>query len=273
MAFFGARALFSMGTAAVVSFSAVVACRDGSSEIAADPWTAVTDGADATVNESDAGLDRDSAPPPEPCGPLEGVGRFTCTPDGHSREKCVDHFKVIEPCGRGCLREGVSADDVCMGTSTDWTCDGSFGTTKARDGDYFITAFGCWVHENGVEHGDPGDNCIPGCFPAVKDAGLCDAKSTGKACEEKLTWFVADAARFGCLAHVRVTNPANGKSVVAIAIDNGPACSVEAKAQKAVLDASGRVNRALFGSDNGVVDETLVHVVEVDSSLPLGPEN
>ena len=159
-----------------------------------------------------------------------------------------------------------------MGTSTTWSCTGSYGKTKASDGDYYVTAFGCWKDAQGGLHGDSGDNCIPSCLAQAKSAGLCLPGDTGKQCEERVTWYTADAARFGCLARLRVTNPANGKSVVAVALDFGPSCSVvESKVQKAVLDASGRVDRQLFGADQGVTDRSLVHVVEVDSSTPLGP--
>jgi hypothetical protein len=68
-----------------------------------------------------------------------------------------------------------------------------------------------------------------------------------------------------------VTNPANGRAVIAVALDVGPSCAVESTVQKAVLDASGRVNRELFSADQGLVDRALVHVVEVDPSTPLGP--
>jgi hypothetical protein len=153
-----------------------------------------------------------------------------------------------------------------------WTCTGSYGTKKASSGDYYVTAFGCWKDAAGVSHGDAADNCVPTCLAQAKSAGLCLPGDTGKECEERVTWFTADAARFGCLARLKVTNPANGKSVIAVALDFGPSCtSVEAKVQKEVLDASGRVDRALFGSDQGVLDRSLVHVTEVAASTPLGP--
>jgi len=153
-----------------------------------------------------------------------------------------------------------------------WSCTGAYGTTKASDGDYYVTAFGCWKDAAGVAHGDSGDNCIPSCFAQAKAAGVCLAGETGKQCEERVTWFTADAARFGCLAKLKVTNPANGKSVIAIALDFGPSCTaVEDKVQKGVLDASGRVDRQLFGSDQGFQDRSLVHVTEVPASTPLGP--
>jgi hypothetical protein len=158
-----------------------------------------------------------------------------------------------------------------LGTTASFQCTGSYGKTKVDDGDYYLTAFRCWRDANGVEHTDPGDNCIPSCLAQAVAAGLCDPNGTGKDCEEKFTWYTADAARFGCLARLRVTNPTSGASVVALALDFGPACSVENGVSHAVLDASGRIDRLLFGADQGAVDRALVHVVEVDPSTPLGP--
>jgi hypothetical protein len=94
---------------------------------------------------------------------------------------------------------------------------------------------------------------------------------SGPGCEESVTWYTADAARFGCLARLKITNPANGKSVIAVALDYGPACWVENNVNYPVLDASGRVDRYLFGEDHGAVDRAKIHVVEVDPSTPLGP--
>lgn len=153
-----------------------------------------------------------------------------------------------------------------------WSCNGSYGTTAASDGKYFLTAFGCWIDAAGNAHGDSGDNCIPGCLSEAKAEGLCHSGDTGKACEERVTWYTADAARFGCGARVKITNPANGKSVVAVALDYGPACWVERNVHQGVLDASGRVDRYLFGSDMGATDRAAVHVEVVAKSTPLGPQ-
>jgi hypothetical protein len=158
-----------------------------------------------------------------------------------------------------------------MGTSTTFHCSGSYGTEKAQDGDYYTSAFGCWKDVNGVVHTDPGDNCIPSCLSKAISAGLCDKGDDGPTCEERVTWYTADAARFGCLARLRITNPQTGKAVIAVALDFGPSCTVESRVSKAVLDASGRIDRYLFGSDQGASDRALVHVVEVDSTTPLGP--
>lgn len=232
-----------------------------------EPSSAPRPGVDA-ASPREAGPEGDGGS----CDVLASSTQFRCSADGATRAKCIAGAVAVEPCARGCLREAASADDVCMGTSTTWSCPGSYGTTKARDGDYYLTAFGCWKDAQGTSHGDGQDNCVPSCLAQAKSAGLCLPGDTGKQCEERVTWYTADAARFGCLARLKVTNPANGKSVIAVALDFGPSCSaVESKVQKAVLDASGRVDRQLFGSDQGVLDRSRVHVVEVASSTPLGP--
>src|SRR5512140_1734121 len=168
----------------------------------------------------------DAAPPG--CGEYQGDTVYTCSKDGTARGKCdADASAQVDACPRGCLRAPAGQDAVCMGTTATLDCTGAYGKTKAANGDYYITAFGCWLDAAGVEHTDPGDNCIPSCLAQAKAAGLCDAAGTGKDCEEKITWYTADAARFGCLARLRVTDPKSGKSVIALALDYGPACSVE----------------------------------------------
>lgn len=172
---------------------------------------------------------------------------------------------VFVACSAGSDPAGGSSEEELRAV-----CQGPFGHTKAPDGSYYISAFGCWVDAAGGKHGDSGDNCIPSCLSKAKAAGLCTG--TGKQCEESVTWYVADAARFGCLGRVRVTNPKNGKSVIAVALDNGPGCRVENSVSKPVLDASGRINRYLFGADQGSSDRTRVQVEEVSANTPLGPE-
>lgn len=206
------------------------------------------------------------------CGDLAGHPRFVCARDGNARSRCAPGERhETQRCDRGCLRRPPAEDSICMGTSDNWSCSGPYGTERALDGDYYISAFGCWLDAAGVEHTDPGDNCIPSCLAQAKRAGLCDASDSGRQCEERLNWFTADAARFGCLTRMRVTNPRNGKALIAIALDYGPGCPGERRVSKAVLDASGRINRYLFGSDQGASERSLVHVVEVDDSTPLGP--
>jgi hypothetical protein len=156
-------------------------------------------------------------------------------------------------------------------TATNFDCTGSYGKVAVDDGNYFITSFGCYVDASGQVQTDPGDNCIPSCLAQAQAAGLCVPGSTGPECEESVNWYTADAARFGCLARLRITDPASGKSVVAVALDYGPGCSVENSVSHAVLDTSGRIDDYLFGGAQGASDMTNVHVVQVDDATPLGP--
>ncbi len=207
------------------------------------------------------------------CGAFTGDAVFTCAADGNSRGECVNGVLDQESCPRGCLHEPSTQDSVCLGPagSNVFSCTGSYGTTPSTDGDYYLTEFGCWVDPENVTHTDPDDNCIPSCFSQAKAAGLCMAGDTGPECEERVDWFTADGARFGCLARLRVTNPANGKSVIAVALDYGPGCSGEQNVDMEVIDASGRVDLELFGGAEGASDHALVHVVQVDDSTPVGP--
>jgi hypothetical protein len=173
--------------------------------------------------------------------------------------------------GGGGTSGGGSSGTPGTKTPTPWTCTSSYATSPTTSSSYGLTAFGCWVDASGVRHGDSGDNCLPGCLAQAKSSGLCSSGDTGKACEERVTWYVADAGRFGCLARVKITNPKNGLSVVAVALDYGPACWVEKKVARGVLDASGRVNRYLFGSDMGVTDGATVTVEAAPSDAVLGP--
>jgi len=185
------------------------------------------------------------------CGPYAGDPVFTCSADGTSRGKCVDDASLDdEPCPNGCLIEPAGQDAICMGADAGWSCTGSYGTTPAQDGNYYLSEFGCWVDDAGV-HTDPDDNCIPSCLDQAVAAGLCDAGGSGADCEEGLDWYTADGARFGCLQRLRVTNPANGKSLIAIALDFGPSCAGESTVDHAVLDSSGQVNDYLFGGRAG----------------------
>ena len=172
---------------------------------------------------------RNDAPSTTSCGEFSGDTRFTCSKDGNSRGKCVgDASLVQESCANGCLREKPPADDVCMGTTAMFTCTGSYATTPVQNGDYYLTAFGCWVDANGGVQTDPQDNCIPSCLAQAKAKGLCLPGDTGPQCEERVDWYTADGARFGCLARLRVTNPKTGKSLIAVALDFGPSYAARA---------------------------------------------
>ena len=151
----------------------------------------------------------------------------------------------------------------------DAICSGSFSHTPSSDGTYYATDFGCYKDSSGHAHQDPGDNCIPSCL-AKAQASVC-ANMSGPACEESLSWYSADAARFGCMAHVKVTSMSSGKSVVVVALDNGPACSVENSANHAVIDLSFPAVQYLFGGEVGWSDHATVLAEVVDASTPLGP--
>jgi hypothetical protein len=232
----------------------------------ADAGGADAGGFDAGAGH-DAGVDAGTADSGVPCA----EAGWTCSADGTQRSRCVGGQAQEEVCARGCLKPPPGTEASCLTSTSTQSCTASWGTTKSTSGDYFVTAFGCWVDSGGVVHTDSGDNCIPTCLSQARSSGLCQASDTGPQCEERVTWYTADAARFGCLARLRITNPVNGKSVIAVALDYGPSCTVENGVSFPVLDASGRVDRLLFGSDQGSTDRSLVHVVEVDSSTPLGP--
>ncbi|MGO8995926.1 MAG: hypothetical protein ACLQVI_21645 [Polyangiaceae bacterium] len=245
-------------------------------------------GADATVStEGGSGTDGASSAPLDgastdatsvssdggpACGQFAGdTANLTCSADGNSLGECLaDGGLDLQQCPNGCLREPAGQDSICMGTTNTWSCTGEWGTTPASNGNYYLTEFGCWVDDAGV-HTDPDDNCIPACLAQAQAAGLCASTDTGPQCEERVTWYTADAGRFGCLQRLRVTNPSTGATAIAVALDFGPACSGEATVQFPVLDASGAVDDYLYGGPEGSSDMALVHVVEVDDSTPLGP--
>ena len=207
------------------------------------------------------------------CGEFAGDTSPTCSGDGDSLGECVGGVADVQACTYGCLYAYAQNPASCLLASvTNFSCTGSYGTVPVNDGNYYVTEFGCYVDSSGTVHTDPDDNCIPSCLSKARAAGLCPAGSTGPQCEEALDWYTADGARFGCLARLRVTNPANGKTVIAVALDYGPGCPGENGVTHAVLDASGAVDDYLFGGPEGASDRALVHVVQVADTTPLGPE-
>jgi hypothetical protein len=255
------RSLFPLAAAAV---ALAVGCSAAPPSVSTDASTEPAPGDDASASPTP------DAAAPVPCGEFTDATRFTCSKDGSARGSCTTGQGRIEPCANGCLRNKAPADDVCMGTTDAWSCTGVQGTSKALDGNYYTTWFGCWVDANGTHHKDPNDNCIPGCFAYAQQSGLCAKSDTGQQCEEKTVWFTANNGRFGCLSRVRISNPANGKAVVAVVLDGGPACSAEQKIQKAMLDTSAPVFNYLFDDGKTWTTKSYTHVVEVDPSTPLG---
>ena len=53
------------------------------------------------------------------------------------------------------------------------------------------------------------------------------ASESNASCQRAVNWYSIGGASYGCGARLQVTNPANGKSVVVIVLDNGPSCAVE----------------------------------------------
>ncbi|MGH7296769.1 MAG: hypothetical protein ACRELB_17655, partial [Polyangiaceae bacterium] len=207
------------------------------------------------------------------CGEFTGDTVPTCSGDGSSLGQCAGGVPNVQVCADGCLHAyGQNPASCLLPTATNFSCTGSYGTEPVDDGNYYMSSFGCWVDTSGGIQTDPGDNCIPSCLSKAIAAGLCPPGTAGPACEESINWYTADAARFGCLARLRVTNPANGKKLIAVALDYGPGCSGENKVSHAVLDSSGRVDDYLFGGPQGASDKSVVHVVQVADSTPLGPE-
>lgn len=209
------------------------------------------------------------------CDPCAGK---VCASDSYCCATAWDATCVQEAgtlCGASCGGSSTSSSSSASSGGggnggSPWSCTGSYGTTKVDTGEYYATAFGCWVDGNGTVHQDSGDNCIPSCLAQAKSSGLC-AGMSGPECEENTQWYAADGARFGCLARLKVTNPANGKAVVVVALDYGPSCTLENKVSHGIVDLSSPTNQYLFGSDQGYLDKALVQVDEVPAATPLGP--
>lgn len=122
------------------------------------------------------------------------------------------------------------------------------GRTQPSDNLYFLTEFGGGADTQNL-------SCSPRGGPRADG-----------------TWYyIADSWRFGCGTRVRITNPANGKSVVAQVADVGPNICIEQAAGKPVIDASPLVTHYLFGRSVGWSDHALVRAEVVPSSTALGP--
>jgi hypothetical protein len=173
---------------------------------------------------------------------------------------------VVNPAGSVC--DGVDGASF----QPPAVCDKLSGNTTSEipDNNLYATSwFGCYFKSDGSIYKDPFDNCEFACG----NKGLCPAGQDGPTCEANLKWFAADADRFGCGARIRLTNCANGKSVVLAVLDRGPNCkSVEQKYGAPVLDMSHDAMTYLFdGKTYGGSDKKGVVVESVDSSTPLGP--
>jgi hypothetical protein len=148
-------------------------------------------------------------------------------------------------------------------------CSGVFNTNPSPTGAYYATDFGC---SSSPYFTDPGDTCgSASCIQSAYDEGVCSSGQSNADCQRAVNWYSVGGASYGCGARLQVTNPANGKSVVVMVLDNGPSCTVENDANFWVLDVSYPTIQYLFGSEEGWGDHALVNAVVVGSSTPLGP--
>src|SRR5580704_10362623 len=148
-------------------------------------------------------------------------------------------------------------------------CSGLFNQNPSPTGAYYATDFGC---SSNPYFTDPGDTCgSASCIQSAYDQGVCSGGQSNADCQRAVNWYAVGGASYGCGARLSVTNPANGKSVVVMVLDNGPSCSVENDANFWVLDVSYPTIMYLFGSEEGWADHAEINAVVVDSSTPLGP--
>lgn len=135
---------------------------------------------------------------------------------------------------------GVSVTTIDRGLTG---CRGVASRTVPSDGRYFITTFG-----------GPGDH----------QPMSCGGYANGT------TWYAASRQRYGCGAKLRIE--ANGRCVVAEALDYGPDVCVENAAGQEIMDVSPKISRALFDEAGvGYSDRLTVHVEEVAAATPVGP--
>jgi hypothetical protein len=148
-------------------------------------------------------------------------------------------------------------------------CSGTFNTQPSPTGSYYATDFGC---SSDPEFTDPGDACgSAACISSAFSQGLCSSGESNADCQRAVNWYSIGGASYGCGARLRVENPANGKSVIVLVLDNGPSCTVENEAGYWVLDVSYPTIMYLFGSEEGYSDHALINVSVVSSGTPLGP--
>jgi hypothetical protein len=148
-------------------------------------------------------------------------------------------------------------------------CSGSFNDNPSPTGSYYATDFGC---SSNPYFTDPGDTCgSAACIQSAYDEGVCSSGESNADCQRAVNWYSVGGASYGCGTRLEVSNPANGKSVVVMVLDNGPSCTVENDADYWVLDVSYPTIMYLFGSEEGWSDHALIQANVVASTTPLGP--
>lgn len=161
-------------------------------------------------------------------------------------------------------RVGISGAEVSFPG-----CQGVFNKNPSPTGAYYATDFGC---SSNPYFTDPGDTCgSASCIQSAYDQGVCTSGQSKASCQRAVNWYSVGGASYGCGTRLQVSNPATGKSVVVMVLDDGPSCTVENDANFWVLDVSYPTIQYLFGSEEGWADHALVHASVVDPSTPLGP--
>lgn len=158
--------------------------------------------------------------------------------------KTAPLFVLLVACtvGEDEATDSTAGVSVSTADSSLTGCQGKASSVIPSDNTYVITTFG-----------GPGDHQPMSC------GGFADGT----------TWYAASRQRYGCGSKLQIE--ANGKCVVAIALDYGPDVCVEKAAGRAIMDVSPLVSRELFNmSGAGWSDKKLVTVTEVDPSTPVG---
>jgi hypothetical protein len=149
----------------------------------------------------------------------------------------------LSGCGEGEIETGPSVTRIQEGLSG---CHGVASSSIPASGNYYLTTFG-----------------------ATTDSG---PTSCGQNTMHGSWYYAASRQRYGCGSRIKITNPSNGKCVVAETSDYGPDVCVENAAGGPIIDASPLVAEHLFGhSSAGWSDHFRIHVAEVGRSTPLGP--
>ncbi len=139
---------------------------------------------------------------------------------------------------------GASVSTIQEGLSG---CHGHASSSVPADGRFYLTTFGFTPADDG-------------------------AMSCGQRTNHGSWYYAASRQRFGCGSRIRITNPQNGRCVVAETDDYGPDVCVENAAGRPIIDASPLVGQHLFGTRSaGWSDRFAIEVEQVSDSTPIGP--
>lgn len=151
--------------------------------------------------------------------------------------------------------------------------DGIMSKTQSSNGFYYTSTFGC----NLPFYRDSGDPCDGGgCGGmSLSKIQMTDGTKTwtqtlthsdGPSYQSSLKYFSANCQMFGCDTRLQITNPKNGKAVVVVTADAGPARDAPAsQGGHALIDLSYLALKAI-----GDPDIVKVEVLK-DKNTPIGP--